>query len=86
MDWRWLLLARYEGQPLIPAEVVCSDYFHPLTYKAWREMVNDGSISLPIMRMSPSKKAPLYISINHLADFLAKREAEAAREAAALSR
>lgn len=86
MDWRWLLLARYQGQPIIRAEVVCSDYFSPLTFKAWKEMVNDGTIKLPIMRMSPSKKAPLYISINHLADFLTKREADAAREAEALSR
>jgi hypothetical protein len=86
MDWRWLLLARYQGQPMIRAEVVCSDYFSPLTFKAWKEMVHDGTIQMPIMRMSPSKKAPLYISINHLADFLARREADAAREARALSR
>lgn len=37
MDWRWLLLARYQGQPMIRAEVVYSDYFSPLTFKAWKE-------------------------------------------------
>lgn len=84
MDWRWLLLARYQGEPIIRAEVVCSDYFSPLTFKAWKEMVHDGTIQLPIMRMSPSKKAPLYVSINHLADFLYYREAAAEKEAESL--
>lgn len=84
MDWRWLLLAHYQGKPIIRAEVVCSDYFSPLTFKAWKEMVHDGTIQLPIMRMSPSKKAPLYVSINHLADFLCNREAAAAKEAESL--
>lgn len=60
MDWQWLLLARYKGQPMIPAETVCTDFFRPLTYKAWKEMIYDGTIPLPIMRMSPSKKAPLH--------------------------
>lgn len=85
MDLQWLLLARYKGQPIIRAEVVCSDYFSPLTFKAWKAMVHDGTINIPIMRMSPSKKAPLYVSINHLADFLGRRESDAAKETAAMN-
>lgn len=85
MDWQWLLLARYKGQPLIPAETVCADFFAPLTYKAWKEQIADGTIQLPIMRMTPSKKAPLYVSVSHLAEFLEKRAEEAAKEARALA-
>lgn len=85
MDYQWLLLAKYRGQPIIPAETVCADFFRPLTYKAWKERIADGTIPLPVMRMTPSAKAPLYVSINHLAEYLEDAEKVAAREKRALA-
>lgn len=85
MDMRWLLLARYRGQPFIPAEQVCADYFQPLTFKAWKEQVAEGRIPLPLTRMTESKKSPLYVSLDHLARFLEDRAEAAAREQRALA-
>lgn len=85
MDTRWLLLAHYRGQPLIPAEDVCRDFFAPMTFKVWREKVQSGAIKLTLTRMTDSQKAPVYVAIGHLAEFLDQRMEQCAREARALA-
>lgn len=85
MDTTWLLLARYEGAFMIPAERVCADHFAPLTYPKFLAKTNDGTIPLPVTRMTDSNKAPRYVHIKHLAEYLDRRAEMAEREAKAMA-
>ncbi len=84
MDTQWLLVVKYQT-PLVPAETVCADFFHPLSYKAWKELVAAGEILLPLTRMTDSRKAPLYVAVAHLAAFLDARAKSADRELRAMA-
>ena len=66
----WLLLARYNGMPVIPAKTVCEDFFEPLTYPKFLERTGNGRIGLPIIKMYESQKAPRYIHVRDLSEFL----------------
>lgn len=84
MDTQWLLVVKYQT-PLVPAETVCADFFAPLTFKAWKELVASGEILLPVTRMTDSRKAPLYVAVAHLAAFLDARVKSADRELRAMA-
>jgi hypothetical protein len=79
-DTMWMLMARYKGRPMIPASEVCDDFFQPLTYPNFLEKVNHGIISLPMVRMEESQKAPRYVSLHDLSLFLDARHEQALSE------
>jgi hypothetical protein len=68
MNTQFLLMAQYQAQAVIPAERVCADYFAPLTYKKFLELIACGKIKIPLVRMFPDTKSVKGV---HLADLAA---------------
>lgn len=79
MKTAFILMAQYDGKAVIPIDVVCRDYFAPLTVPKLLEKTLAGEIALPIVRMYDSQKAAKGVNINDLAAYLDKRT-EAARK------
>ncbi len=79
MNTLFLLMARYNGLPVIPVDVVCKDYFAHLTPEKFLRKVLAAEISLPIVRMESSQKCAKSVPINDLAAYLDK-QIEAARK------
>jgi hypothetical protein len=79
MKTTFLLMAQYDGLPVIPVERVCKDFFAPLTLEKFLRKTQSGEIALPIVRMYGSERAAKGVHISDLAAFL-DRQAEAARK------
>jgi hypothetical protein len=73
MNTVFLLMARYEGLPIIPVDVVCRDYFSHLTVEKFLRKVLAGEISLPIVRREG-------VRLEDLAAYIDERVAEARSE------
>ena len=76
----FVLLARYDGLPIIPLDIVCRDYFRHLTAEKLLRKVLAGDIALPIVRIESSQKAAKGVHINDLAAYLDKQADAARRE------
>lgn len=74
------LMAQYDGKAAIPAEVVCADFFAPLTFPVFLRKIGAGEIALPVARMDKSQKASRMVALSDLADYLDERRAEAKAE------
>ena len=70
MNTQFLLMARYEGLPIIPVETVCRDFFDHLTPEKFMRKVGSGDIKLPVVRMERSQKAARGVHLNALAAYL----------------
>ena len=79
MKTTFLLMAQYDGLPVIPVERVCKDFFAPLRLEQFMRKTQSGEIPLPIVRMYGSERAAKGVHISDLATFLDK-QAEAARK------
>jgi len=79
MNTALLLMARYDGKPVIPVEDVCRDFFTHLTVDKFVRKVSSGEIRLPLIRMEGSQKAAKGVHLNDLAAYLDQRR-EAARK------
>jgi hypothetical protein len=86
MNTVFLLMARYNGLPVIPVDVVCRDYFRHLNVEKFLRKVLAGEISLPIVRMEVSQKSAKGVPINDLAAYLDRRIEEARKECEQLKR
>lgn len=75
----FLLMAQYDGLPVIPVERVCKDFFSPLTLDKFLRKTQSGEIALPVVRMYGSERAAKGVHISDLATFLDK-QADAARK------
>lgn len=73
-------MARHEGIPILPVEVVCKDYFTHLNIEKFLREISDGTIRLPLIRMEKSQKSAKGIFISDLAQYLDDRHDEARRE------
>lgn len=82
----WLLMAQYEGRAMLPADVVCHDFFAPLTLPVFMKKVGSGEIALPMVRMEESQKGARMVHLTDLAAYIDARAEAARREARALSR
>lgn len=80
MTMLFLLMARHDGQPILPPEIVCKDYFTHLTPEKFLRKISDGTIPLPLARMEKSQKSAKGIFITDLAEYLDERRKEALRE------
>lgn len=80
----WLLLARYGGLPVIPAEDVCRDYFRHLSPENLIRKVSAGELDLPLVRMDAGPKCAKGVALVDLAAYLDRRMEAARREAEAL--
>lgn len=85
MNTSWLLIARYEGLAIIPAEAVCRDYFPHLDTGKFIRKCNEGDITLPLVRIEGSSKAARGVHLLDLATFIDARRAEALKEVYAVS-
>ena len=72
-------MAQYEGQPVIPVDVVARDHFG-LDRRVFLRKVDDGSIALPVMRMEESQKSSKGVYLQDLAEYIDRRRADARRE------
>lgn len=86
MKTAMLLMARYDALAVIPAELVCRDYFPHLSLDKFIRKVSSGEIPLPLIRMESSQKAAKGVHLQDLADYLDARRAEAKKEALQLAR
>lgn len=88
MKTAFILMAQYDGKAVIPIDVVCRDYFAPLTVEQLLRKTLSGEIPLPVSRMYDSQKSAKGVHINDLAAFLdakaeaARRECEQLRKSA----
>jgi len=85
MDTSFLLLARYNGQPVLPLDVVCRDFFSHLSPQKLLVKVDRGDIALPIVRMESSQKSAKGVHISDLAAWIDQRRAVAQHECRALA-
>lgn len=80
MKTAFMLLARYDGLPVIPIDVVCRDFFSHLTPEKFLRKVLANEIGLPVVRIEGSQKAARGVPLNDLADYLDKQIAAARKE------
>lgn len=73
----WMLFARYEGRPAVPAEEVCRDFFGHLDTPKFVRKVDAGEIDLPLARIEGSAKSARLVQLTDLADYLDARAKEA---------
>jgi hypothetical protein len=86
MNTVFLLMARYNGLPIIPVDVVCRDYFQHLNVEKFLRKVLAGEISLPIVRMESSQKCAKGVPISDLAAYLDQQIDAARKECEQLKR
>ncbi|MCW2284945.1 hypothetical protein M2323_002928 [Rhodoblastus acidophilus] len=80
MKTAWMLLARYDGLPIIPVEKVCADFFTHLEPVKFVQKVDRGEIKLPLVRIEGSKRAARGVHVNDLAAWIDARREAAAKE------
>lgn len=80
MNTLWMLVARYEGVPIVPADLVVRDYFQHLDTPKFIRKVNEGEIDIPLVRIEGSNKAAKGVPLSDLADYLDRRIKEAREE------
>lgn len=86
MNTTFLLMARYEGLPVIPLDKVCADFFSHLTPTKFVEKVRAGEIGLPLVRLEKSQKAAKGVPLNDLAEYLDAQIESAKRDLRELTR
>lgn len=80
MNTIFLLMAQYNGQAIIPLDVVCKDYFTHLTPEMFQRKALAGQIQIPITRLEQSQKSAKGVHIQDLATWLDKQRAAAVKE------
>ncbi|MEP1767797.1 MAG: pyocin activator PrtN family protein [Sulfitobacter sp.] len=80
MDTIWMLMARYEGLPIIPIETVRKDYFSHLTLPKLLRKIANTDIKLPIVKMEDSQKTAKGVHVQDLASYLDERTTQGRRE------
>ena len=84
MNTTFMLMARHDGLPVLPIDVVCRDYFPQFTPAKFVEKIRAGELKLPLVRLGPGQKAAKGIPLTDLAAYLenqisaARRDMEAA--------
>lgn len=86
MKTLFLLMAQYDGRPVIPLETVRADYFAHLSMDKFLRKTASGEIKLPIVRMELSQKSGRGVHINDLAEYIDTRRAAAVKELEQLNR
>lgn len=74
------LLYRIFGDVLIPLDEVREQYFRNLNEQSFVAEINSGRIQLPITTLDPSRKAPKYAHIRHVASLIDIRAYKADEE------
>lgn len=80
MNTIFMLMAQYDGKPLIDIDDVRRDYFSELSLPTFIRRLDDGDIQLPCVRMNPSQKGTRTIPLQDLAAYIDKQMQTARRE------
>jgi hypothetical protein len=80
MNTVFLLMAQYDSAAVVPIDVVCRDYFAPLTLPTLVRKISAGEIKLPLVRMETSQKGAKGVHIEDLAKYIDTRRAAAVKE------
>lgn len=80
MNTIFLLMAQYNGQAIIPLEMVCKDYFTHLTPDMFQRKALAGQIKIPITRLESSQKTAKGVHLQDLANYLDEARAAAIKE------
>lgn len=75
----FLLIAQYGMTAVVPIDVVCRDFFAPMTVPALLRKISAGQIRLPLIRMERSQKCAKGVHIQDLANYI-DEQMHAARE------
>lgn len=70
MNTAFMLMAKYEGLPVIPLDQVREDFFGGMSKPVFMNKVESGEISLPISNLGTTQKAPRAVHLNDLAKYL----------------
>lgn len=76
----WLLMAKYEGQPMIPLDTVIADYLPDISRKTARQKIESGEIPIPVVILGRGQKAARMFHIEGLAAFIDKVAVLAVKE------
>lgn len=80
MKTLFLLMAQYEGQPVVPVEWVCRDFLG-LTIEKFKRKRMTGEIDLAVVRLGANtQKANLGIHLEDLANYIDRQRAAALKE------
>lgn len=80
MNTVFILMAQYGSTAIVPIDVVCRDYFAPLTPATLVRKISSGEIALPLVRMERSQKSAKGVHLLDLANYIEARRAEALKE------
>jgi len=80
MTTAFLLMAQYDASVVIPIDIVCRDYFAPLTVQTLVRKISAGEMRLPLVRMETSQKGAKGVHINDLAKYIDDRRVAAVKE------
>jgi hypothetical protein len=81
MNTAFLLMAQYDGKAVIPADVVCRDFFPHLSASKFIAKVSAGEINIPLIRVENSQKSAKGVHLQDLAEYIDKRREAARKEA-----
>lgn len=73
MNIAFLLMAKYDGMPIIPADQVHQALFPHLTLPKFLRKINEGQLALPLVRIEDSQKSAKGIHLQDLVDYLGAR-------------
>jgi hypothetical protein len=85
MNTSFMLLARYDGLPVIPLALVVRDFFPHLSEQKLAGKIDRCEVKLPLIRIEASQKAARGVHINDLAAWIDGRREAAARELKAMT-
>ncbi len=76
----FMLLARYDGKPLVSVDTVLEDFFGGMSKKVFIRKIESGEIRLPLCRLDGGQKALKGVAVQDLADYLDACSAAARKE------
>jgi|GEM_PF-1046095 len=74
MDTVSILMAQYGGRAIVSLDVVCRDYFAPLTVPTLVRKISAGEIELTLIRIEHSRKSAKGVRIQDLAYYIDTRK------------
>lgn len=66
----FMLMAAHDGKPVLPVDVVCREYFAPMTLPVFLRKLSNGEIGLPMVKMERSQKGARLIHLEDLATYI----------------
>jgi hypothetical protein len=75
-----MLMARYDGAPILTVDTICKDFFPHLTREKFLRKVADGSIKLPLIQIEGSQKSSKGVDLRDFAAYYDERREAGQRQ------